>query len=115
MLRKNAARDGAAFMKTAYVSGNYLTRMQPAALGSWLGCEVPLEVGGGDEVAVEVGAAYFDYGDFALGKCTLDGYAAERLEVVAEDEALCLVDANGAVGHDHFVAVGVDFGGVGHE
>lgn len=77
--------------------------------------EVLLEVGGGDEVAVEVGAAYFDYGDFALGKCTLDGYAAERLEVVAEDEALCLVDANGAVGHDHFVAVGVDFGGVGHE
>lgn len=62
-----------------------------------------------------MGSAAFDDCYFAFGEYAAYGYAALGFEVVAEDEAACLVEAYGAVGEDYFVAVGVDFGGVGHE
>ena len=68
-----------------------------------------------DKVTVLAESVEWPEENFSLRQHALDGDSAERFEVVAQYESLCLSEAYGAVCHDDFVAVGVDFGGVGHE
>lgn len=69
----------------------------------------------GEVVLVQAFAATLHERDIACWGKTLYADAFLRLEVAAQDEALCLLQADGAVREDHFIRAGVYQGRVGHE
>ena len=68
-----------------------------------------------EEGLVQSAAAKLDNGDCAGGEYALDGDTALALEVTAYHILTALIEADGAMGKEHFVALGIEEGGIGHE
>ena len=69
--------------------------------------KVFLKIGRCHEVTVEFLASAFHYRHLTFRQSAAHSHATLALEVVAEHEILCLVQAYGAMGQHHLVAVGV--------